>query len=86
MAIVDRDGRVSGVAPGKATIQVTTADGGKQDEFEMECSGVSLSASNLKLFVNESKSLSFPLYGAAKESSVEVSVQQQSLGGRCEQR
>ena len=73
VAIVDRDGRVSGVAPGKATIQVTTADGGKQDEFEMECSGVSLSASNLKLFVNESKSLSFPLYGAAKGKLVEWS-------------
>ena len=73
VAAVDKDGRVSGVAPGKATIQVTTVDGGKQDEVEVECSGVSLSASNLKLFVNESKSLSFPLYGMAKGKLVEWS-------------
>ena len=86
VATVDKDGRVAGVAPGKATIQVTTVDGGKQDQFDVECSGISLSASNLKLFVNESKSLSFPLYGAASGKQVEWSSSNISVadvsGGR----
>lgn len=71
VATVDADGRVSGVAPGKATITVTTVDGGKTDTHSIECSGIALSESSLRLIVNQSQSLSFPLYGAAASKNVE---------------
>ena len=71
VAQVDATGAVIGVAPGSAEITVTTHDGGKTASRDVECSGISLSSSSLSLFVNESASLSFPLYGAAKGKSVE---------------
>ena len=70
VASVDADGTVTGVGPGKTVITVKTEDGGFTDTREVECSGIALSKTSMKLLVNESESLSFPCYGAASGKNV----------------
>ena len=67
VATVSSTGVITGVAPGKATITATTADGGFTDEYEIEVSGIRLEKHTLSLYINTSETLTYQSYGNAKE-------------------
>lgn len=72
VAAVDNSGVVTGVSPGRATITAASEENPKLfDTREVECSGIALSKTRLTLVVNETASISFPLYGAASGKAVE---------------
>lgn len=70
VAAVDQNGLVTAVAPGKATITVTTKDGGKKVTCEITVSGITLSKTSLQLLVDQSESLTCVCYGAAAGKNV----------------
>lgn len=69
---VNDSGVVTGVSPGRATITAASEeDSNIKDTRDVECSGIALSKSSLTLLVNETASISFPVYGAATGKAVE---------------
>ena len=66
VATVDSAGVVRGLKPGKATITVTTDDGGFKDTYDLEVSGILLGKHSLSLYLNRSETLEYELFGDAK--------------------
>lgn len=66
VATVDSSGVVKGIKPGKATITVTTDDGGFKDTYDLEVSGILLGKHSLSLFINHSETLAYEVFGNAK--------------------
>lgn len=74
VVMVDDGGSVTGVSPGRATITAASEeDPSIKDKRDVECSGIVLSKTSLTLLVNETASISFPVYGAATGKAVEWS-------------
>ncbi len=62
---VNQDGLLTGVAPGKTQIIVTTEDGNHTAACEVEVSGITISPATLNLMVNKADNLNYEQFGAA---------------------
>ena len=86
VATVNSDGVVTAVAPGKATITVTTADGGKTDSVDIVVSGIVL-PSKLDILVGHDDMLTPQIYGSVpvgmtQWTSSNISIAEVSESGK----